>query len=82
MAQSDRTKVAVMQERIRNVEENVDIILTNHLPHLKDDLKVLSDKMSDMKEDLSKEINRLNVKVAWYVGIAVGIVGIINLLMK
>lgn len=54
-------KIAVLQEQMRIVQVDVTKILDNHLPHLQK-------AIDDSNVDLSKQIGKLNIRMAWFGG--------------
>ena len=57
MENGDRIKI---HEDIATLKAQVSIILINHLPHLSNDIKALSNKFND-------DIKMLNKKVWWFI---------------
>jgi hypothetical protein len=67
----ESTKVAVMQEQIKNLDVTVTQIMTNHLPHIQAGV-----------DEVKEEVVNLRIAVAKYIGIGVGVLGLIELGLK
>lgn len=76
--QSEETKLALMQERIKNLETSVQKIMDNHLPHIQADIKQVSGQIDGLKDGISD----LRVTVAKYIGVGIGGLSIVQVIIQ
>ena len=68
MSQSEETKIAVMQEKVNTLDRNMEAVMTNHLPHIYEELKAVRKEIAEIKQSIAK-----------YIGIGVGALGVIDI---
>ena len=71
-----------MQERVKNLEINVEKILTNHLPHIQDAVDEVREEIGGLKDAFNFEINALKVTLARHIGIGVGAIAVVEVVLK
>lgn len=57
----DKIQIAIHEERIKNLSEDVSAIKTNHLPHIQEAVDELSKKTQE-------SFNSINTKLAYWAG--------------
>lgn len=68
MNEQDKITIALHEERIKNLSSNVDLIMTNHLPHIQDAVDKLAEKTEEKFSSIEKKL------AYWSGGIAVIVV--------
>lgn len=78
---NEQTKIAVLQTQISVLDKNVNKIMSNDLPHIYEELGRVNSKLDDNFLELTKELAKLRTNLAYYVGIAVGAIAIVQVIL-
>ena len=66
-AQQDK-QIAVLCTNMSGVDKRLEKIETNHLPHIQEAIAKLDEERINDKEEIKKEINKINIFIAKLVG--------------
>lgn len=65
------SRIATLEANYTDLSRSVDTIMTNHLPHIQAGI-----------DELNKNVSKLNVDFAKYIGIGIGGIAVLEILMK
>lgn len=75
---ANETKVAVMQEQIKNIERVITKYETNHFPTIDRRFDAIEERF----DEILKEIGEVKIAFAKYIGIGIGGIAVLEILLK